>query len=165
MPQPPHNPANRLAVIETSMGTITCELFEKEAPISTQNFIKYAEAGFYEGLIFHRIIKGFMIQGGGMTPQGSQKKALAAPIKLEISPALQHWDGALCYARTMDPNSATSQFYICHGPQPGLDKNYAVFGQTIQGKDVVDQIARTPTNAADKPKTDVIIKSVKIVKQ
>ena len=158
-------PANENAVIKTSYGDMTISFWPDVAPKTVENFKKLAREGFYDGTAFHRIIKGFMIQGGGMTPQGSQKKALAAPIKLEISPALQHWDGALCYARTMDPNSATSQFYICHGPQPGLDKNYAVFGQTIQGKDVVDQIARTPTNAADKPKTDVIIKSVKIVKQ
>ena len=87
-----------------------------------------------------------------------------APIKLEINyPTLQHWDGALAMARTSDPNSATSQFYICHGKQSGLDKNYAVFGVVREGRAVVDKIATTPTDKGDKPKTDVVIQKVSVV--
>lgn len=161
-PPPPANPANPRVKITTTAGDIVVELFEKEAPVSTQNFLGYVREGFYEGLIFHRVIKGFMIQGGGLDASGRQKKG-KSPIKLEINPALRHWDGALAMARTSDPNSATSQFYICHGPQAGLDKNYAVFGIVRQGIDVVKSIANTPTDRSDRPKTDVVIQKAEVL--
>lgn len=155
--EPAPNPSNPRVKIQTSMGDVVVELFEKEAPVSTQNFLAYVREGFYEGLIFHRVIKGFMIQGGGLEPSGRQKKG-KSPIKLEINyPTLKHWNGALAMARTSDPNSATSQFYICHGPQGGLDKNYAVFGIVREGMNVVEKIATTPTDRSDRPKTDVVI--------
>lgn len=160
-PTPPTSPENPTFEIVTSAGTIRGQLFPKDAPVSVANFAKYAKDGFYTGTIFHRVIKGFMIQGGGHTPDGRQKKT-GSPIKLEISPKLAHWDGALAMARTAVPDSATAQFYVCHGPQAGLDKNYAVFGLVTGGKDVVDKIASSPTDRADRPKTDVTIQSVTV---
>lgn len=164
MAEPPMaNPANPRVKISTSMGDITVELFEKEAPICTANFLKYVNADFYEGLVFHRVIKGFMIQGGGMDASGKPKKGNSA-IKLEINyPTLQHWDVALAMARTSEPNSATSQFYICHGAQKGLDKNYAVFGVVREGRSVVDKIATSPTDRTDKPKNDITIQSTTVL--
>jgi len=155
---PVDNPANPHVKIATSMGDITVEVFADEAPISAENFLKYVDEKFYEDLIFHRVIKGFVIQGGGIKTNGSQKKG-RRPIKLEITPKLRHWDGALSMARTPDPNSATSQFYICHGAQAGLDDNYAVFGIVREGWDVVNQIATVKTDRGDKPVSDVVIKS------
>lgn len=161
-PLPP-NPANPRVKIHTSMGDITVEIFEKEAPICAANFLKYVKNNFYDGLVFHRVIKGFMIQGGGMDAKGVPKKGNSS-IKLEINyPTLQHWDGALAMARTSDPNSATSQFYICHGAQKGLDKNYAVFGVVREGRSVVDKIATSPTDRTDKPKSDITIQSMTLL--
>jgi cyclophilin family peptidyl-prolyl cis-trans isomerase len=149
--------------IQTSMGDIVVELFEKDAPISTRNFVEYVKSGFYDGLVFHRVIKGFMIQGGGYDASGKQKSS-RAPIKREIKyPQLKHWNGALCMARTAVPDSATAQFYICHGAQAGLDREYAVFGITREGIDIVDKIAKTPTGREDKPKTDVVIQKVSLL--
>ncbi|HEX2022937.1 MAG TPA: peptidylprolyl isomerase [Candidatus Thermoplasmatota archaeon] len=159
---PPPNPANPRVKITTTAGDMVVELFQKEAPVSTENFLRYAREGFYDGLIFHRVIKGFVIQGGGHDPGMRQKKG-HAPIKLEIAPTLRHWNGALSMARTSDPNSATSQFYICHGAQKGLDKNYAVFGIVREGMDVVERIATAPTDRADKPKTDVLIQKTTVL--
>ncbi len=162
--QPPAtDPSNPRVKIQTTAGDIVVELFAKEAPVSTQNFLAYVREGFYEGLIFHRVIKGFMIQGGGLDASGKQKKG-KSPIKLEINyPTLQHWNGALAMARTNDPNSATSQFYICHGPQRGLDKNYAVFGVVREGIKVVEAIATTPTDRSDRPKSDVTIQKATVL--
>jgi len=129
---------NRIATIITDKGTIKFELFEKKAPITTANFIGLAEKGFYDGTIFHRVEPGFVIQGGdplGTGMGGSDKK-----IPLEISPELKHTKGAVAMARSNDPNSASSQFYITLAPQPSLDGKYAVFGQVIQGQDVVEKI-------------------------
>lgn len=131
---------NRIATIETEKGIIKFELYEKRAPITTANFIKLAESGFYDGLIFHRIISGFMIQGGD--PQGTGFGGSDETINLEIHPELRHTDGAVAMARSNDRNSASSQFYITMGPQSFLDDNYAVFGQVIEGKDVVRQIVK-----------------------
>lgn len=159
---PAPDPSNPRVLISTTEGDIVVELFEKQAPISTKNFLEYVKSNFYDGLIFHRIIPNFMIQGGGMDPSGRQKSG-RGPIKLEIHPELRHWDGALAMARTSVPNSATSQFYICHGAQSGLDNNYAVFGVTRQGLDVVDKIAKTPTDRSDKPKKDILITGTKLL--
>ena len=155
--EPPVNPSNPRVKIETTAGDIEVELFEKEAPISTKNFLEYVKSGFYEGTIFHRVIKGFMIQGGGYTADMAQKKTKSA-IKREINyPTLKHWNGALCMARTAVPDSATAQFYICHGAQAGLDKEYAVYGMTRMGMKVVESIATTKTDRSDKPAQDVVI--------
>jgi cyclophilin family peptidyl-prolyl cis-trans isomerase len=158
MAEPPApNPSNPRVKLQTTAGDIVVELFEKEAPVSTKNFLEYVESGHYDGTVFHRVIKGFVVQGGGFDTSGRQKPT-RSPIKLEINyPTLQHWDGALSRARTAVRDSATSQFYLCHGAQKGLDREYAVFGVAREGKSVVDKIASVPTGSGDKPKTDVVL--------
>ena len=157
---------NPVAVIDTSMGTIKVELFKDNANVSNtvNNFIKLANAGFYDGLVFHRVIDDFMIQGGGFTSDGTQKQSPYGTINLEISPDVRHVDGAIAMARTNDPNSATSQFYICDGAQSFLDDNYAAFGVTTDGIEVVKAIASVGTTTKngmnDWPQTNVIINSI-----
>jgi cyclophilin family peptidyl-prolyl cis-trans isomerase len=152
--------ANRIAVLETSMGTIKFELYEDKAPITTANFIKLAESGFYDGLIFHRVIDNFVIQTGD--PLGDGTGGSDETIKLEIRKDLTHKDGAVGMARSSNPDSASSQFYICDGAQHGLDGNYAVFGQVIEGMDVVRAVAAVATGANDKPLQDVVMTKVTI---
>jgi cyclophilin family peptidyl-prolyl cis-trans isomerase len=147
--------------IETSMGTFRARLDQEHAPVSVANFLQYVRSGFYDGTIFHRVIDDFMIQGGGFEP-GMVRKTTRDPIILEVSPALIHTDGALAMARTSDRNSATAQFYVCDGAQPRLDGQYAVFGQVIDGMDVVRRIAASPTGANDVPQLDVIIRSIRV---
>ncbi len=130
-----------IVVIETGMGEIKIKLFENEAPITTSNFKRLVNDGFYNGLIFHRIVNNFVIQGGAFYPNGTYKSSPYGTIKLEISPNLKHDDGAVGMARTSDPNSASSQFYICVGPQHELDGKYAVFGKVVDGMNVVRNIA------------------------
>jgi cyclophilin family peptidyl-prolyl cis-trans isomerase len=149
----------------TAGKIIKFELYESEAPITCENFKKYANDGFFSGTIFHRVIDGFMIQGGGFTPDMTQKPTTYPPISLEISPNLRHEDGSVAMARTNDPNSATSQFYICDGPQPSLDDNYAVFGKVVQGMSVVRDISTVttdtlPNGQADVPVSTVLIQSI-----
>ena len=138
--------ANRKAIIETNKGTITAELYEDKAPITSANFIDLIERGFYNGLKFHRYEPGFVIQGGD--PRGNGTGDFTDPqtgrkrtIKLEVSPELKHGEaGALAMARSNDPNSASCQFYITLGPAAFLDMNYAVFGRVLDGLDVVKQL-------------------------
>ncbi|HET6404246.1 MAG TPA: peptidylprolyl isomerase [Candidatus Thermoplasmatota archaeon] len=161
--EPAPNPSNPRVKLQTSAGDIVVELFEKEAPVSVKNFLEYVKSGHYDGTIFHRVIKGFVIQGGGYDTAGRQKST-RAPIKLEVNyPTLKHWNGALSMARTMVRDSATAQFYICHGAQPGLDREYAVFGIVREGMPVVEKIATTPTDRQDKPKTDVSITKASVL--
>lgn len=130
---------NRTAIIETNKGTIKFQLHEDLAPITTANFIELAEKKFYDGLTFHRVEPGFVIQGGcpwGNGMGGSEKK-----IPLEVTPNLKHGEaGAVAMARSSDPNSASSQFYITLAPTPFLDGNYAVFGRVTEGLSVVSSI-------------------------
>ena len=151
---------NRTALIKTNMGDMRVTLFEDKAPITTKNFISLAESGFYDGLTFHRIIKGFMIQGGD--PKGDGSGGTGKTIPLEIHKELTHVDGALSMARSNDPDSASCQFFICDGPQHGLDGNYAVFGKVVEGRDVLRKIAGVPTGANDRPLKPVVIESIKI---
>ncbi len=130
---------NRIATIETSKGIIKFELYEKEAPITTKNFIDLAQSGFYNGLTFHRVEPGFVVQGGD--PKGDGTGGSGKTIPLEIAPSLTHRKGAVGMARSADPNSASSQFYIVLGDATFLDKKYAVFGQVIEGQDVAEKIA------------------------
>ncbi|MFH1721750.1 MAG: peptidylprolyl isomerase [Candidatus Altiarchaeota archaeon] len=131
---------NRFAVIETEKGVIKFELYEKRAPISTANFIKLAEKGFYDGLIFHRVEPGFVIQTGD--PKGTGTGGSDERIPLEIHPELRHVLGAVGMARTNDPNSATNQFYITIGDASFLDDKYAVFGIVTEGIDVAKSIKK-----------------------
>ena len=160
---------NSIAVIDTSMGIIKVELYEDKVPNTCENFIKLANDGFYDGLVFHRVMDDFMIQGGGFTSDGTKKESPYGTIDLEINPEVRHVDGAIAMARTSDPNSATSQFYICDGSQSFLDDNYAAFGVTIEGMDVVREIAALdPEHTTTKygmqnwPVDDVIINSITI---
>ncbi len=136
--QPAQSEKNRIATIETSKGIIKFELFEKEAPITTKNFIDLAQSGFYNGLTFHRVEPGFVIQGGD--PNGDGTGGSGKTIPLEIAPSLTHKKGAVGMARSSDPNSASSQFYICLVDAKFLDGQYAVFGQVIEGQDVAEKI-------------------------
>ena len=131
--------------------TIVFELYEADAPNTCANFMKYVQDDFFDGLIFHRVMDGFMIQGGGFEQDLSQKPTTYAPIALEISQNLRHIDGAVAMARTDDENSATSQFYICDGPQSSLDNSYAVFGQVVSGMDVVRAISAVQTTTKTAP--------------
>lgn len=130
---------NRTATIETNKGTIKFELYEDGAPITAANFIELAEKGFYDGLKFHRVEPGFVIQGG--CPYGTGTGGSGKNIPLEVSANLKHGEaGAVAMARSNNPNSASSQFYITLGPAAFLDNNYAVFGRVTEGLDVVRQI-------------------------
>ena len=131
---------NRTAILETVKGTIKFELKESEAPITTKNFIDLTNKGFYNGLIFHRVEPGFVIQGGD--PKGNGTGGSGKTIPLEIAPSLTHKKGAVGMARSQEPNSASSQFYICLEDAKFLDKNYAVFGQVTDGQNVVANIRK-----------------------
>ena len=160
--------------IETTMGDIYLRLDADKAPITVANFLQYVQAGFYNGTIFHRVIKGFMIQGGGFTEAMSQKPA-RAPIKNEAKNGLRNAPYTIAMARTSEPDSATAQFFINTGNNRFLDFDrasdgvgYAVFGKVVKGSDVVKKIEASQTttrgNYEDVPVTPVIIKSVTIVK-
>jgi len=158
--------------LETSMGNIVIELNEQTAPVSVKNFLGYVEAGFYDGAIFHRIIPGFMIQGGGFTKE-MVKKDTRDPIINEAKNGLSNKRGTLAMARTNDPDSATAQFFINHSNNEFLnyvDDNsagYAVFGKVTEGMDVVDAIASVETTTRngmeDVPVEPVIIQSATVV--
>ncbi|PWB55453.1 MAG: peptidylprolyl isomerase [Candidatus Methanoperedenaceae archaeon] len=132
--------ANRTAILETAKGTIKFELYETETPITTKNFIDLTNKGFYNGLVFHRVEPGFVIQGGD--PKGNGTGGSGKNIPLEIAPTLTHKKGAVGMARSQEPNSASSQFYICLEDSKFLDKNYAVFGQVTEGQDVAQKIKK-----------------------
>jgi peptidyl-prolyl cis-trans isomerase B (cyclophilin B) len=144
-------------------GEILVELDEKSAPITVDNFIKLVNKGFYNGLTFHRVIKGFMIQGG--CPKGNGTGGPGYTIKGEFSSngvnnPLKHDRGVISMARAMDPDSAGSQFFIMHKDAPYLDGQYAAFGKVIKGIEVVDKIASVKTTFNDRPISPVIIESI-----
>ena len=155
------------AIIEMENGgTMTLELYPEIAPITVANFVKLANEGFYNGLIFHRVIAGFMIQGGdptgtGMGGPGYQIKGEFAQNGVPNS--LKHTRGVISMARSMQPNSAGSQFFIMHQNAPHLDGAYAAFGKLIDGFDVLDRIAGVKTNWSDKPLKPQRMESVTIV--
>ncbi len=162
---------NPVVKIATSKGEIYVELYQDKAPITVANFLKYSKSKFYEGTIFHRVIKGFMIQGGGMTPD-MKKKRTGAPIKNEAANGLKNKRGTIAMARTNIPDSATSQFFINHKDNAFLDFRdpsprgigYAVFGKVTKGMNVVDAIAVTATKKpGDVPLKTILIKSVTVV--
>ena len=154
------------AIIEIQQfGTLELELYKDIAPITVDNFTKLVKQGFYNGLTFHRIIKGFMIQGG--CPKGNGTGGPGYTIKGEFARngfnnSLKHTRGVISMARAMDPNSAGSQFFIMHQDAPHLDGQYAAFGKVIKGIEVVDAIASVPTNYADAPLQKVVINKITI---
>lgn len=162
--------------IETSMGSVTLELNEEKAPVTVANFLSYVKSGHYDGTIFHRVIDGFMIQGGGFTKAMDQKPT-QKPIKNEAANGLKNERGTIAMARTMVVDSATSQFFInlvdnsfldYRGPDPRMF-GYAVFGKVTDGMDVVDKIAKVKTGFAgphqNVPEEPVIIKKVHLAAQ
>lgn len=158
--------ANRSAVIQTNHGTIRFELLEEEAPKTTENFITLAERGYYNGIIFHRVIKGFMIQGGDPTGTGrGGESAWGRRFADEIDPTSAVYQrgykaGTVAMANA-GPNTNGSQFFIMHIDYP-LPPNYTIFGRVTEGQHVVDVIASTPTDAQDKPRSTVTMEQVTI---
>jgi peptidyl-prolyl cis-trans isomerase B (cyclophilin B) len=158
----------QVAVIKTSEGEMVLELYPDVAPKHVENFEKLAKKGFYDGTCFHRVIKGFMIQGGDPNTKDESKKdtwGQGGPgytINAEFNKK-PHVRGTLSMARTSDPNSAGSQFFICHGSPSFLNGQYTVFGQLIKGDDVLEKIATTPTEGPDRPVKRMTIESIKIV--
>jgi len=159
--------------MQTSAGTIVIELDAAKAPKTVENFLKYAKDGFYDGTVFHRVIDGFMIQGGGFTKDMAEKPT-AAPIVNESKDSGKNQRGTIAMARRPDPNSATAQFFINlvdNSSQLDYPKNgggYAVFGKVVQGIEVVDKIAKVPTgnrmpNFQNVPLDPVVIQSVKVI--
>ncbi len=155
-----------VVVFETSMGNFEVELDAQHAPTTVANFNKYVQQGFFDGLVFHRVIPGFMVQGGGFSPDGNQKQP-GTPINLESNNGLKNLAGTIAMARTSDPNSATSQFFINVRDNTLLDytpvnDGYAVFGRVTSGMDVVYAIEKVPTDTRgfnqNWPVQDVIIK-------
>ena len=155
-----------LAVIKVkNLGDIKVELDEVSAPITVKNFVDLANKGFYNGLIFHRVIKGFMIQGGCPlgTGTGGPGYTIRGEFKMNgVNNPIKHTRGVISMARAMHPDSAGSQFFIMHQDAPHLDGQYAAFGHVIEGIEVVDKIANVKTNYRDKPLQDVVIESIVI---
>lgn len=146
-------------------GKIELEMDRTAAPNTVKNFISLARKGFYDGLIFHRVIEGFMIQGG--CPEGTGTGGPGYSIKGEflangVPNSLAHKRGVISMARAMNPNSAGSQFFIMHKDAPHLDGQYAAFGKVISGLEVVDEIATVPTGFSDRPVNDIVIKTVTV---
>ncbi|MFN7989444.1 MAG: peptidylprolyl isomerase [Thermoanaerobaculia bacterium] len=163
--------ANPSVVVKTSMGSFTIELFPDKAPETVKNFLQYVDEGFYSGTIFHRVIDGFMVQGGGLD-KNMTKKATRAPIVNEAGNKLKNTVGTVAMARTGEPNSATAQFFVNVKDNAFLDYRdssregigYCVFGKVVQGMDVVEKIKAVPTGVKagmrDVPETPVVIESV-----
>ena len=160
--------------IKTSVGDIQLELNDEKAPITVENFKTIAQSGYYEGTIFHRVINGFMVQGGGLNADMSNKSSGTSPIQNEANNGLANDRGTIAMARTMDPHSATSQFFINHKDNGFLNHTgensqgwgYAVFGAVTEGMDVVDQIAEVATGSSgghqDVPEETITIESVTV---
>ena len=151
--------SGRTARLETSQGTIVFTLLEDKAPNTCSNFVKLAQDGFYDGLAFHRVIPGFMIQGG--CPNGNGTGGPGYTIDAEFNDT-HHGPGIVSMARAQDPNSAGSQFFICVADCGFLDKQYTAFGRVTEGYDVAEAISKVARNAQDKPLEAVVIKKVTI---
>src|SRR5574344_415738 len=154
--------ANRIAVFETNKGTFEIELFEDKTPITTKNFIDLAEKGFYNGVIFHRVIDGFMIQGGD--PDGTGMGGPGYKIKDEFGEGLKHDDEGILSMANAGPNTGGSQFFITLAPTPWLNGHHAIFGKIVEGMDVVRLIGVVPPDFRDRPREAVIMEKVEVVK-
>lgn len=153
--------ANRIAVFDTNMGEFEIELFEDKTPITTKNFIDLSQEGFYDGVIFHRIIDGFMIQGGD--PTGTGMGGPGYTIEDEFTPELTHEsEGILSMANTGRPHTGGSQFFITLAATPWLDGHHTVFGKVIKGMEVVREIGHVKTGPQDRPVHDVVINKITI---
>ena len=166
-------PGNPVVTIDTSLGSITIELFEQQAPVSVENFLQYIKEDFYPGTIFHRVVPGYVIQGGGYTAELAEKRT-HPPIQNEATNGLRNQRGTVAMARTRALRSGTSQFYINLADNQALDHHsyapeefgYAVFGRVIAGMDVVDRIGAVPTAVKDGmenvPVTPIVIKGITV---
>jgi cyclophilin family peptidyl-prolyl cis-trans isomerase len=153
--------ANPMVVLDTSMGVIRLELFASETPITVQNFVKLCRNGFYNGLSFHRVIDGFMIQGG--CPRGDGTGGPGYAIKDEFVVNLKHSGPGIISMANAGPNTGGSQFFITLAPTPWLDGKHTVFGKVVEGLDVVQSIGKVQTDSNDRPLESVKIKSTKII--
>jgi peptidyl-prolyl cis-trans isomerase B (cyclophilin B) len=160
--------SNEVAVIKTTEGEMVIEFWPEVAPQTVENFKKLAKEGFYDGTCFHRVIKGFMIQGGDPNTKDASRESewgMGDPgykIKAEFN-AKSHVRGVISMARSQHPDSAGSQFFICHGNAAFLDRQYTAFGQLLKGDDVLETIATTPTHRPDRPNKRMGVESIKIV--
>ena len=164
------NPVIKITVKD--IGSMTAELYPEKAPKTVANFVKLCEEGFFEGLIFHRVIKGFMIQGGGYTEEMEHKETESIKGEFKANGFMQndlkHTRGVLSMARTSDPDSGSSQFFVMHKDAPHLDAQYAGFGKLTDGFDVLDAIAGTKTGSygwymQDVPREPVVIEKVEVI--
>ena len=159
-----------MLIIHTTKGPIKVALDFENTPMTAENFLNYAKEGFYNGTLFHRVIDGFMVQGGGLLPGMEDKKSKTAPIKNEANKGAKNKRGTLSMARTGDPHSATAQFFINVADNAFLDFKsestqgwgYCVFGHVVEGMDVVDKISLTQRNSQDQPVQDVVVEKVTI---
>ena len=163
------NEPNTVIIDVKDYGKITVELYPDTAPITVKNFKKLVKENFYDGLTFHRVIEGFMIQGGcpngngtgGYTDSNGKKVTIKGEFSSNgVKNDLKHTRGVISMARSTQPNSASSQFFICHDDAPHLNGSYAAFGKVTEGMDVVDAIAAVATNSSDKPLEAVVINSI-----
>ena len=158
--------SNKVKIEMENGKSMVVELYPDKAPETVANFKELVSEGFYDGLIFHRVIPGFVIQGGdpeGTGMGGSDKTIKGEFIQNGVANDLKHERGVLSMARAMSPNSASSQFFICHEDAPHLDGGYAAFGKVIEGMETVDEIAASETDYNDKPIKDVVMKKVYII--
>lgn len=155
-----------IAIMKTSMGTIELELFPNEAPKTVKNFVGLSLKGFYDGVIFHRIIKDFMIQGGDPTGTGRGGASIyGGPFEDEFSPSLKHDSPGILSMANAGPNTNQSQFFITVVPTPWLDIKHTIFGKVINGMEVVREINSVPTDEKDRPLEDVVIEKITIEKR
>ncbi|MCL2521894.1 MAG: peptidylprolyl isomerase [Erysipelotrichales bacterium] len=156
----------KLEIKVKDFGVMKLELYPEKAPVTVKNFVKLAKENFYNGLTFHRLIRNFMIQGGdpqGTGMGGSSDKIVGEFLVNGFNNDLKHDRGVISMARSQDPNSASSQFFICHKDVPHLDGSYAAFGKVIEGIEVVDKIVDVETNHMDKPTNKVEIEYIKVI--
>jgi len=152
--------ANKIAEFNTNKGNFEIELFGDKAPITVGNFLKLVDSGFYNGLIFHRVIPDFMIQGG--CPHGTGRGGPGYTIRDEFHPELKHDSKGILSMANAGPNTGGSQFFITVAPTPWLDKKHAIFGKVIKGMDVVETISKVEKDRYDKPLNDVVINSITV---
>jgi cyclophilin family peptidyl-prolyl cis-trans isomerase len=153
---------NPTVTFETNRGTFRAELFRKRAPRTAENFLSLAEKGFYDGVGFHRVIDGFMIQGG--CPEGTGRGGPGYTIEDEFHPELRHESEGILSMANSGPNSAGSQFFVTLAATPWLDDRHAVFGRVVEGMEVVREIGRSPTDGSDRPVDEVVMKEVTVAK-
>jgi cyclophilin family peptidyl-prolyl cis-trans isomerase len=152
--------ANPIVTFQTNQGTIRAEIFEDKAPVTAKNFLTLVRKGFYNGLTFHRVIPGFMIQGGDPSGNGSGGPGYTIPD--EFHPTLKHAGAGILSMANAGPNTGGSQFFITLAPTPWLDRKHSIFGRVIAGQDIVDKIAAVPRDSSDRPRTAVRMETVTV---